>query len=59
MISLRLHRERFQAQQASARSTWFVTSEQGSLGRGLATIPGGYAPCGLVTKPAKNLGVDR
>lgn len=74
MTSLRLHRERFQVQQASARSVWgvFVTKTAGmpgSLVSGLGTLPGGYLPCGIspffaplfATKSpaAKNPEVDR
>lgn len=50
MTSLRLHRERFQVQQASARSVWFVDAQAGmpgSLVSGLGTLPGGYLPCGI------------
>ena len=59
MNTLRLHHERFQVQQASACSIWFVMGMPGSLASDLGNLPGAYAPCGSVSFVTKNPEGDR
>ena len=59
MNTLRLNHERFQVQQASACSTWFVVGMPGSLASDLGNLPGVYAPRGIASFVTKNPEGDR